>query len=378
MSSLMQPGDFLAHEPTARLMRVVASGPCAFLAWQAQATVQNGLTVYLCSADIRSVGWEHITDFNEWLVVPTKPVLVNESRGPLGWVRSGDPQTLPCSLCLRGLKLTKSQLLQLISKLGGVATAAASKRRLQEILIGIALVSLDEQKQAMDQLGAVEQQDNDEIDSQLSEIISELDKEDGNQQELAEYKKKRQAQRWKRKLHSASADDDEPRDSALPCLPPSASSSANPAVASEDAVALSSDGVPAAAASSRKGFVKIHKSPDELLGKLQPPGFFFGLNSNDHRWTSSCKLDCSKRLPVPYSQRTMTRSFGPSTSTTWESALKQVHFWNWTKWEKLRQDLPLERGQQPQTPGDIPDDVLKELEKIVAELPEPKKYSRHK
>ena len=45
-------------------------------------------------------------------------------------------------------------------------------------------------------------------------------------------------------------------------------------------------------------------------------------------------------------------------------------------WEKIQAHWPLEEGQQPETPGEIPDDVLAELQKIVDKLPPPKKYTK--
>ena len=193
MSEMMQPGDFLAHEPTGRLMRVVAAGPCSVLASQAEVRgMQDGSSMFLLKADMHAITWEHIVDFTECLVVPTMPALLQEAKGPLGWVQSGDAQTLACSLCLRGLKLTKLQLQELSCKFGGQAPpSSANKRQLQEMLITIALVSLEQQKQAMDQLATQSQHmDNEEIDSEFSEILSELDK------------KKQQAQRWRKIAHS--------------------------------------------------------------------------------------------------------------------------------------------------------------------------------
>eukprot|EP00439_Symbiodinium_sp_Y106_P030767 s3065_g3.t1 len=45
-------------------------------------------------------------------------------------------------------------------------------------------------------------------------------------------------------------------------------------------------------------------------------------------------------------------------------------------WGKIQAHWPLEEGQQPETPGEIPDDVLAELQKIVDKLPPPKKYTK--
>ena len=51
----------------------------------------------------------------------------------------------------------------------------------------------------------------DDIDSQLSEVLSELDKEDGNTQDIKEMLKKRKVQRLKRKLKSSADMDLQPK-----------------------------------------------------------------------------------------------------------------------------------------------------------------------
>ena len=129
------------------------------------------------------------------------------------------------------------------------------------------------------------------------------------------------------------------------------------------------------ASSSRAGFTKQHRSPEELLSQLAPPKCTFGLNHLDHRWTSAFKVDASHLLP-PYSQKMMTKSFGPN--VTWQSALRSVHSFNWEKWAKLRDQAPLPPGCREQVPGQISEDVLRSLADVVAGLPPVRRDSKQK
>ena len=203
----------MAHQRTSRLMRVVASGPCAFLAWQAEAQHQpDGASVFLCRPNIAAITWKHVTEWSDWLVLETSPCLVRSNACPtVGWQQQGRPQTLPHIPRCRGLPINRPQLLQLISELGAVPPrTGATKRELQEFLIGNILTELHEQKAALDLVVQMyhPKEVDEEIDSQMSEIISELGKKDGNNQDLQEYKKKKIAQRagMKRKLQGGDMD----------------------------------------------------------------------------------------------------------------------------------------------------------------------------
>ena len=135
MSCLVRPGDFLAHRSTGRLVRVVAAASYSFLAWDA--TVENiamGQKAFVCKAVSDALQWHHLLELQDWLVIGTSPQLLS-ATGPVGWLQVGEPMFLPHHLCLRGLPVTKDQILQLIRLLGGSAPAGADKRHLQEFLI---------------------------------------------------------------------------------------------------------------------------------------------------------------------------------------------------------------------------------------------------
>ena len=116
------------------------------------------------------------------------------------------------------------------------------------------------------------------------------------------------------------------------------------------------------------------KSPDEIMKLLEPPGCKMGISFQDHRFTSSWKRD-HKELGGSYGQKTFTRTF--VTSRSWEQALSEVHSHNWNKWSLLRED-PLYAfwgGQEEQTPGHIPQELLDQLKPTIDSLGKVVRYS---
>ena len=202
-SGLVKAGDFLAQKQGHRLRRVVASAHFGFLSWEASVQQkQDGADVFVCKPNLRDLQWQHLLHMDNWLLVPTAPCLLNHGVGPVGWQQTGDPIFLPEALCLRGLTLNKEQLLQLISHLGGSAPSGAGKRQLQELLIDMVLAGPDKQV-ALEQLDKLQGKKDEEIDSQFSEVLSELDKEEGNAQDIKDYKQTKHILRTKRKLQQA-------------------------------------------------------------------------------------------------------------------------------------------------------------------------------
>ena len=287
----------------------------------------------------------------------------------------------------------------------------------------------------------------DDMDSEFSEVLSELDKEDGNTQDLKDMMKKKKLQGLKRKLKSCDLELKPQKRKGkgkgkgkgrgkgrgrsrifkkrnakfrmpkkTPASAPAGGDLAAPSSSSVAAAAppeaslpesLMADDLPASSAvaaelvmvpegaaelvaqdfqegskgsmpvhQSRAGHIKVYKSPEELLRKLQPPLCTFGLDYNLHRWNSSFKVppNVHESAGFPYNQKSMTCSFNQQ--MTWKSALIRVHHWNWTKWEKLnaKGHAPLPPGEVAQTPGSIPDDVALELSEVVTKLPPYKKY----
>ena len=102
--------------------------------------------------------------------------------------------SLQCAVCLAGLPLTVVQLKDLVRLLGGHVKGNASRKTVEEHVWGLSFPE--------DELGAakaaarakVAEQEND-WDSELSEVVSELDQDDANKQDLQDLKARKEKPR---------------------------------------------------------------------------------------------------------------------------------------------------------------------------------------
>ena len=153
------------------------------------------------------ISWQHIVSLEDWVVLEVLPALVTESYGPLGWVKSGQPSTLQAALCSCGLEsCTVQELTELVLHLGAqLESGKCSKMSLMEQLIDMCLPDGAAKQAAFERVRNLSKKKSaaaaadDEIDSQFSEILSELDKEEGNQQDILEFKQKKRMLHAKRK-----------------------------------------------------------------------------------------------------------------------------------------------------------------------------------
>ena len=126
---------------------------------------------------------------------------------------------------------------------------------------------------------------------------------------------------------------------------------------------------PAGAAAARAPVQRVHKSPEDILKKITPPGAFIGLSFGDHRFVSKFASESPVLEGTKFAQKTMSASFVNLRS--WQDALALVHKFNWEKWGLVRHDdgHSLPDGVQAQVPGSVSDDVLAALAPIIASLP---------
>ena len=204
LSVMARKGCLLANKSSSTLIKVVASAEYAFLGWTAEATTvpHSDQIAYTLVEHAASITWHHIVDLSEWLLIPTEPQLLTEVRGPVGWVKCGNPLPLQSAMCLEGCHfLTNQQMKALVLHLGGQPPKPATQRAYRELLISMCLDG-GLQAEALKKMEEKEKMkaEDDEIDSQLSEVLSDLEKEDGNRQDLKEMTQKRRAQNVKRKL----------------------------------------------------------------------------------------------------------------------------------------------------------------------------------
>ena len=196
LSGLVKPGFLLAQKSTSMLTKAIAAARFGFLWWAVASQKVDGNSAYTMQADGKHLAWHHVLDLDDWLIVPAEAALLSPGKGLVGWVRSGDPVTLQEALCISGVQLTVKQ----IGLLGGAVPASAKKRELQELLITMC-VPEGKQEEARQAVSS-NQKDaaNDEIDSQFSEVISDLDRDDGNAQDVKEFKQKKKRKKVLRKL----------------------------------------------------------------------------------------------------------------------------------------------------------------------------------
>ena len=202
LSSFVKPGQFLAHQDTSRLLRVVASAEFAILALEASVQeMENGTTAFVCRPSSAGLGWRHVVSLQDWLALQLLACFLRLallagfrpwfSVGKLSdmrcrllienllslmfisifevvkpyvhkhflklficlteYVRKGEPKFLPQSLCLSGLQLNKEQLISLIHELGGKPPQGATKKQLQLFIIN-GLLTGDANKACADDL----------------------------------------------------------------------------------------------------------------------------------------------------------------------------------------------------------------------------------
>ena len=121
----------VAHQKSGSLIKVIAANEYSFLGWQAEVTPipQSTDMAYTLPANKANISFHQITQLEDWLYIPTEPMLLSEAAGPLGWIRSGQPLPLQAQMCLEGCTLlTNKQMLALVKHLGGGTTQASKQK----------------------------------------------------------------------------------------------------------------------------------------------------------------------------------------------------------------------------------------------------------
>ena len=210
ISVLALPGSCVAQKSTGKLMKVVATAEYSFLAWDlAVEDHQQVGRVYMMHPARANLQWHHITDMSDWAVIPTSPVLANDSQGPICWKKNGGATSLLRNICLAGLPLTVMQMKDLIAVMGGSKLPGnCSRKHAEDVLWSIAF-SEDElanaRASANTRCTAAAAQEED-MDSEFSEVLSELDQDEANKQDLREYTAVKKRARIKRRLGQTAED----------------------------------------------------------------------------------------------------------------------------------------------------------------------------
>ena len=124
------------------------------------------------------------------------------------------------------------------------------------------------------------------------------------------------------------------------------------------------------------GGPRLHWTPPQLV--LLEPHYQFKirLNYNEHRFIGETMRVASDAFTGVQRQKTYSRKFGGA--RTWKEALHEVHKWLWEKWQIVESEFPMGTTGQRQVPGEVPADVLAELEPIIRDMPAEKIYSKSK
>ena len=121
---------------------------------------------------------------------------------------------------------------------------------------------------------------------------------------------------------------------------------------------------------------RVHSTP-EILKQLEPhPLLKLRLNMNDHRFIcETMTREVHADWIGIYAQRTFSRGF--QVSRDWKGALKTVHDFIWTKFNRMPDNLRrLRPGVATQEPGQVPEEIVRQLERVIAAMPAAKKYDK--
>ena len=138
-------------------------------------------------------------------MLQVEPCFVNAAV-PLGWKQVGGPLPLENACCLHGVPLTYLQIKKLIKAFGGSIKGTPPKRTLQLQLIDM-LLPPEQHEEAKALIENEKVVKDDGFDSDFSELISELGQDEGNTQDLKEYKDKKKVRKLKRKMAAAGAEE---------------------------------------------------------------------------------------------------------------------------------------------------------------------------
>eukprot|EP00438_Fugacium_kawagutii_P012976 Skav229746 [mRNA] locus=scaffold1287:489257:493660:+ [translate_table: standard] len=422
LSTLARPGATLAQRSSGILLRVMAAGDFGFMGHLMQVGTLKGAPIYELLPARESVGWHYVLALEDWLEVPVQPLLRGEDKGPVVWAQAGEPLPLHWAALVNGHRITFDRMKALLKLMGAsMPPGQASKKKLHEHLIQ---VILPEHLQGIARTHVVvkEKVVEEDMDSDFSEVLSELGQEDGNKQDLKEYKEKKK----NRRLKQAAAKDlpvetkkrgrakgkakakakpkakakglvasllnrskalakklgkqegEAAPDARMPEAPAASSGShpppqdavppPAPAPATPSALVASPGPGERPSKAPRR---EAQKSPEEILGLLAPPGCRLGISFQDHRFTSRYPVESSS-LKGKFAQKTMTVSF--ALRKPWKDALREVHKFNWEKWQVCKHLYPLPLGQVEQAPGDVSSEVFEMLEPTIKGLGDAVRY----
>ena len=205
MSFLCQPGKIVAQKSTGLLLLVLASAEHAFLAVKLLVHIMaDGSNAYRCQLDRDALRFHFVVELNDWVDVQAQPFLsgAGGTRGPVMWKRLCDEEGVPLqcmslvgAALLNGHSVTYQQLKELAKVAFGLSIKGNPPLRdLQDQLIHLALSGQDVEtaQQRLEQKCP-----QDDMDSNLSEVISELGQDESNMNDIKDLKAKKRHRKLK-------------------------------------------------------------------------------------------------------------------------------------------------------------------------------------
>ena len=203
------PGSFLAFRQQSIVLMVLARSTYNFLAWVASVVGEvDGSLQFGLSPTATSLRWYSVNDLQDWLAIPTKPVLQNRF-GPFVFQQTGEPVDLPHARISEGFSLTIKQC-ETVLRHYGQRPGSKTKKDLYMQIFAFFLDSEAEQQEALAKSSLKgPQKDDEEAESEEAlsdyEDLLEQAEETGNagDPDLKAEKKKLKKTRSKKALQKA-------------------------------------------------------------------------------------------------------------------------------------------------------------------------------
>lgn len=201
LSFLARPGSLVASRSKGRVIKVLSSAEFGFLGIFMQVTrAADGASLFTCSRRREDAHRHHICSLDDWLCLEMEPCLMNGdgTLPPLAWRQNADPLSLEAAALIHGSTITFQQAKKLLDHLGAPKVRGnASKQTVMQALVEFVLP--EEQREAA-MKHYTKDVPQEEMDSDFSEINSELGQDDGNVQDLKQYKEKKRTYKLRKKL----------------------------------------------------------------------------------------------------------------------------------------------------------------------------------
>lgn len=143
------PGTIVACRQSGVLLMVIVRSPFNFLGWEASVVghTEDGFLKAELYLSTSALSWHSVEDLQDWLSIPTRPVLQN-AFGPLILVQTSEALDLPHARIAEGLDLTVKQCLTVLAHYGQKA-AGKSEMELYMQIFSMFLDSEAEQQEAL-------------------------------------------------------------------------------------------------------------------------------------------------------------------------------------------------------------------------------------